>query len=69
MLISGETKRMDVADLKRNTKYIGGYSSSSSVIKWFWKFVEKDMTEHDHSKLLMFVTSCPRSPLLGFGSL
>ena len=24
------------------------------------------MTDDEHSKLLMFVTSCPRSPLLGF---
>ena len=69
MLISGAAKRIDVADLKKYTKYIGGYDSSSSVVKWFWKFVEKDMTDHDHSKLLMFVTSCPRSPLLGFESL
>jgi len=27
------------------------------------------MTDEDHAKLLMFVTSCPRSPLLGFASM
>ena len=27
------------------------------------------MTDHDHSKFLMFVTSCPRTPLMGFASL
>ena len=68
MLISGQNRRMDVADLKKNTKYIGGYTSSSSVIKWFWKIVEK-MTDEEHSKLLMFVTSCGRSPLLGFAAM
>lgn len=59
---------MDVKDLIKNTLYIGGYGSGSSVIKWFWKIVEK-MTDDEHSKLLMFVTSCPRSPLLGFASM
>ena len=27
------------------------------------------MSDEEHSKLLMFVTSCPRSPLLGFASM
>ena len=65
MLISGQQRRMDVNDLAKNTNYIGGYNAGSSVIKWFWKMVEK-MTDDEHAKLLMFVTSCPRSPLLGF---
>lgn len=69
MLISGAAKRMDVKDLMKNTKYIGGYSGSTSVVKQFWKIVEKEMTDQDHSKLLMFVTSCTRSPLMGWKSL
>lgn len=59
---------MDVKDLMSNTKYIGGFSSYSTVIKWFWKLVAK-MSDEEHIKLLMFVTSCGRSPLLGFGSM
>lgn len=59
---------MNVKDLQKHTKYIGGFSSGSSVIKWFWKIVSK-MTDEEHSKLLMFVTSCGRSPLLGFASM
>lgn len=69
MLISGASKRMDVSDLKRHTKYGGYFSSNSSVVKWLWKIIDKEMNDYDHSKFLMFVTSCPRSPLLGFESL
>ena len=68
MMISGQQRRMNVKDLMKNTNYIGGFSNTSSVIKWFWKIVEK-MTDTEHSKLLMFFTSCPRSPLLGFSSM
>jgi len=68
MLISGRHTSIDVKDLMRHTVYIGGFSSYSSVIKWFWKVVQK-MNDEEHAKLLMFVTSCPRSPLLGFASM
>lgn len=40
MLISGAQQRLNVADLKKHTKYIGGYSSSSSVVKQFWTILE-----------------------------
>jgi len=51
------------------TKYIGGFSASDSKIKMFWKLVESDMSPDEQSKLLKFVTSCPRQPLMGFASL
>jgi ubiquitin-protein ligase E3 C len=58
-----------VKDLQRNTQYIGGFSPSSSVVKWFWNLLDKGMNEDDQSKLLKFVTSCPRQPLMGFSSM
>lgn len=40
MLMSGAKKMIDVADLKKHTIYMGGYSISSTVIKNFWKLME-----------------------------
>lgn len=51
---------MNVVDLKKYTKYIGGFSSGDSKIKMFWNIVEKELTEEEQGKLLKFVTSCPR---------
>ena len=48
--------------------YGGGYHPSQSVIRWFWEVIE-DMTSDQQRKLLKFMTSCSRQPLLGFKSL
>ena len=69
MLMSGAKKSMDVKDLIKHSTYKNGFSSSTKQVKWFWKFVEKEMSDDDRAKMLKFVTSCPRSPLMGFGSL
>ena len=69
MLMSGAQKSMDIEDLMKHTLYKNGYSSSSKQVKWFWKLVKDKMNDDDRSKLLKFVTSCPRSPLMGFSSL
>ena len=47
MLISGAQQRLNVTDLKKYTKYIGGFGGSSSCIKNFWTLVEKEMTEEE----------------------
>ena len=69
MLMSGASKSLDVKDLMKNSTYKNGFSSSSKQVKWFWKLVDKDMSDDDRSKMLKFVTSCPRAPLMGFSSL
>ena len=69
MLMSGAAKGIDIKDLMKHSLYKNGFSSSTKQVKWFWKLVEKGMSDDDRSKLLKFVTSCPRSPLMGFGSL
>ena len=66
MLISGAQQKINVGELKKYTKYLGGFSSSSSTIKTFWTMVEKELNEDEQGKLLKFVTSCPRPPLMGF---
>lgn len=64
-LLSGGNHDIDVDDLRRNTKYTGGYTDSSRTIKIFWE-VMKGFEPSERCMLLKFVTSCSRAPLLGF---
>ncbi|RWS12158.1 ubiquitin-protein ligase E3B-like protein [Dinothrombium tinctorium] len=68
-LISGDNTPIDLADLRRNTKYYGGFHNNHRVINWFWDILEKDFKPHEHRLLLKFVTSCSKPPLLGFAHL
>jgi ubiquitin-protein ligase E3 C len=68
LLISGKTGSLDVDDLRRNTKYSGGYTEGSDVIGWFWRAFG-ELGAEDQARLLQFVTSSPRAPLLGFAYL
>ncbi|ETE72743.1 Ubiquitin-protein ligase E3C, partial [Ophiophagus hannah] len=47
---------------------IRGYTADHPVIKIFWRVVES-FTDDEKRKLLKFVTSCSRPPLLGFKEL
>lgn len=53
------------AFIKRVPSVTGGYSADHPVIKVFWRVVE-GFTDEEKRKLLKFVTSCSRPPLLGF---
>uniref|UniRef100_A0A8D0HAU2 Ubiquitin-protein ligase E3C n=1 Tax=Sphenodon punctatus TaxID=8508 RepID=A0A8D0HAU2_SPHPU len=68
VLISGAQIPISLDDLKSFTNYSGGYSADHAVIKIFWRVVES-FTDEDKRKLLKFVTSCSRPPLLGFKEL
>lgn len=68
-LISGDTAPIDLQDLRRNTKYFGGFHNNHRVVCWLWDILEKDFTPEDHSLFLKFVTSCSKPPLLGFANL
>lgn len=68
LLISGKRESINIKDLKQFTVYSGGYSSESTVIKWFWTVV-KSLDDERKKKLLRFVTSSERAPLLGFSYL
>lgn len=67
MLISGGKSDINIEDWKNNVEY-GGYSDDDPSIKMFWEIVE-EMTPEERFKLIKFVTSVRRAPLLGFGAL
>ncbi|KAF4554890.1 HECT-domain-containing protein 1 [Elsinoe fawcettii] len=72
-LVGGATAGIDIEDLRRNTIYSGLYvigddGEEHPVIQRFWD-VMRAMSDEDKGKVLKFVTSTPRAPLLGFGSL
>uniref|UniRef100_A0A3Q3JF66 Ubiquitin-protein ligase E3C n=1 Tax=Monopterus albus TaxID=43700 RepID=A0A3Q3JF66_MONAL len=68
VLISGAHVPICLDDLKMFTNYSGGYSATHPVIQIFWEVVE-GFTDEEKRKLLRFVTSCSRPPLLGFKEL
>lgn len=68
LLISGKGGKIDLDDWRRNTRYSGGYNEDTPVIKWFWTAVS-ELEAEEQAKMLQFVTSSPRAPLLGFAYL
>lgn len=72
-LVGGDNQELDIADLRRHTQYgglyvIGDDGLEHPTIAMFWK-VLKEMDDEDRRKVLKFVTSTPRAPLLGFSHL
>ncbi|KAH7396768.1 hypothetical protein DE146DRAFT_720190 [Phaeosphaeria sp. MPI-PUGE-AT-0046c] len=72
-LVSGTRTNIDIEDLRRNTIYGGTYVIGTDglehpTIALFWKIL-KDMSDDERRAVLKFVTSTPRAPLLGFGTL
>ncbi|KHJ34347.1 putative iq and hect domain protein [Erysiphe necator] len=73
ILISGDSSEIDLEDLQRNTIYSGVYQigddgEEHETIKFFWN-VMKALDDSDRRKVLKFITSSPRAPLLGFSKL
>ncbi|KAF2036569.1 hypothetical protein EK21DRAFT_51949 [Setomelanomma holmii] len=72
-LVSGTRTSIDVEDLRRNTAYGGTYVIGDDglehpTVQLFWKIM-KDISDDERRAVLKFVTSTPRAPLLGFGTL
>jgi ubiquitin-protein ligase E3 C len=72
-LVSGTRQSIDVGDLRRNTHYGGVYQIGDDglehpTMKMFWEVLE-EMDDSNRRAVLKFVTSTPRAPLLGFGTL
>jgi ubiquitin-protein ligase E3 C len=72
-LVGGTSSSIDIEDLRRNTIYGGTYVIGDDglehpTIQLFWKIM-KDLSDGEKRAVLKFVTSTPRAPLLGFGSL
>ncbi|XP_054155444.1 ubiquitin-protein ligase E3B-like [Oppia nitens] len=68
-LISGDNTPVDLQDLRKHTKYFGGFHNNHRVIIWLWDILEKDFSQEEHKLFLKFVTSCSKQPLLGFAHL
>eukprot|EP00039_Didymoeca_costata_P029545 m.25094 g.25094 ORF g.25094 m.25094 type:complete len:915 (+) comp7676_c0_seq1:317-3061(+) len=58
---------ISVNDWKKNTEY-RNCTESDTVIKWWWKTVEK-MGSEERARLLQFVTGTSRVPVTGFRDL
>ena len=41
--------------MKNNTKYSGGYSALSDIIKWFWEIIE-EFDDKLRASFLVFVS-------------
>lgn len=72
-LVSGTRTSIDIEDLRKNTQYGGVYIIGDDglehpTVAMFWD-VLKEMTDSERRAVLKFVTSTPRAPLLGFGTL
>lgn len=65
-LISGDSGKIDLNDLRNNCRYFGGYHSSHPAIIWLWDILINDFTLAEKKSFLKFVTSCSNPPLLGF---
>lgn len=68
-LISGDTTDLDLDDLRRHTHYYGGFHDNHRVISWLWDILKRDFTQEEKGAFLKFITSCSKSPLLGFAHL
>ena len=69
VLISGATNGMlDLVDLKKNTRYAGGYTTFDRSVSNFWACLES-FSAKDQRAFVKFVTSCERAPSLGFSAL
>lgn len=72
-LVGGDNSELDIADLRRNTQYGGLYTIGDDglehpTVQLFWETLQ-NMDDEDRRKVLKFVTSTPRAPLLGFSHL
>ena len=72
-LVGGSSTEVSVSDLRAHTQYGGLYAIGDDGIEhpsvqMFWK-VMQNLNDADRKKVLKFVTSTPRAPLLGFGNL
>jgi len=69
VLISGSSDgKIDVDDMRANTRYVGGYTGIDRNINAFWRVVAS-FDPQQQGELLRFVTSCERPPPLGFASM
>jgi hypothetical protein len=67
-IVSGDSRGIDAAELKRYTKYDEGYFELHPTIILFWQCFD-GMTPWEQGQLLRFATSCSKAPIGGFSQL
>jgi ubiquitin-protein ligase E3 C len=72
-LVGGDSREIDVEDLRRHTIYgglyvIGDDGQEHETVRMFWR-VMAGLRDEQRRQVLKFVTSTPRAPLLGFSQL
>ncbi|KAI9301643.1 hypothetical protein BJ944DRAFT_168718, partial [Cunninghamella echinulata] len=67
IMLGGASVPIDVDDLKQNTVY-ADFGEMDPTIQYFWEALYS-FTNEQRMKLVKFVTSCSRPPLLGFKEL
>ncbi|KAK5669938.1 ubiquitin-protein ligase (E3) [Batrachochytrium dendrobatidis] len=65
VLLGGSAVPIDLDDLRQNTVYSGVYDDKHPTIVMFWEVLQ-DFDEDQRRKLVKYVTSCSRPPILGF---
>lgn len=66
-VVGGAPVPINISDLKEHTAY-GGFDENDVTVRIFWD-VLAEFDNEERRKLLKFVTSTPRPPLLGFKDL
>ena len=67
-LIRGDDAPVDVADMRRHTRYAGGYHDLAPTIRDLWSVLGECGAE-DRALFVKFATGCSKPPLLGFAHL
>ena len=72
-LLGGDNAEIDVEDLRRHTECSGAYTIGTDgqdhpTVRAFWA-VMHELSDEERRKVLKYVTSTPRGPLLGFSML
>ena len=72
-LVGGDSREIDVDDLRANTVYSGIYTVGDDqrehpTVEIFWS-VMRDFSDAERRDVLRYVTATPRAPLLGFAHL
>jgi ubiquitin-protein ligase E3 C len=68
LILGGVSVPINVKELQTHVQYSGGFDVDHPTIILFWEIVQEFSQEY-LQKLIKFITSCPRPPLLGFGEL
>ncbi|CAI1516587.1 hypothetical protein SEUBUCD646_0J02280 [Saccharomyces eubayanus] len=63
-----EQTKFDFKSLRSVTKYVGGFSDDSKIVRWFWEIIE-DWDYPLQKKLLQFVTASDRIPATGISTI